>query len=943
VSVGSLILGLLNGMMFGLLGVGLVLVYKSNRFLNVAHAQMGTLSVAVLAKLVIDEHWNWWLAFVACVPIGIAVGMIVDRWVIRPLRERRASPVALLLVTIGVTQVLIGISALQFAGPDASKIITHGYPLPFHSSVRIGGVVLSAADLLAAVLVPLVVASLTVFLRSTMMGKSIRAAASNPDAARLAGVSIRRVSMVVWAIAGGLSAITAILQAPTQSSYVASSLGPNLLLLALGAAALGAFTSISLAMAGGILIGVLQQVTLAQTSNAAEAELLVFALIVAIVLIRGRAIGSVFAASGAAVEDRPPVRIPPAARDLPLVRNIRPLMVGAGIVVGVLLPLVPVLRSDSHRFELSLIMMYALVAISLTVAIGWAGQVSLGQFALVGAGAFVAGHLLADGWSLPFVLIPAGAVGAALLVLVGLPAVRVPGLTLALTTLGFALIGPDWLFRQSWFGSKQSFGLTLSTPALGRGLGHPGGQLVVYYFGLAVVVAAALAVGALRRSQAGRVIIAIRDNERAGAAFGVTPTTVKLAALSLSGLLAGAAGVIWADAWRTVSTSQFPPELSLTVLALAVIGGLGSVGGAVTAATIFYAATFFVSPHLTSLFGPLGGSLGFQVILGGVGLIATILHAPHGMAGLAQDWWQRRLNRMARADAVVPVPAARPTLAVRDVRLSFGGVVALDEVSIDVHPGEIVGLIGPNGAGKTTLLNVISGALQPSRGVVTLGAYDLSGMPPDLRAAFGLARSFQDAHLFPGLTVREVVQVAMASRTRSSMLASSVSAPWVRELERVSRRAADEIIDRLGLTPWADALTAELSTGTRRICDLAAQVAAQPSVLLLDEPTAGVAQREAEAFGPLLRRVRNELDCSVLIVEHDMPLLMGLCDRVYAMVEGQVIAEGTPEAIRNDPAVIASYLGTENAAIDRSNVARPRARRPLKAGAGAGQRTRRSP
>jgi ABC-type branched-subunit amino acid transport system ATPase component len=145
-----------------------------------------------------------------------------------------------------------------------------------------------------------------------------------------------------------------------------------------------------------------------------------------------------------------------------------------------------------------------------------------------------------------------------------------------------------------------------------------------------------------------------------------------------------------------------------------------------------------------------------------------------------------------------------------------------------------------------------------------------------------------------------------------------VAAPWVRWVERTSRADADAVIERLGLPAYADTLTSSLSTGTRRICDLAAQVAAGPKVLLLDEPTAGVAQREAEAFSPLLRRIRDELDCSILLVEHDMPLLMGLCDRVYAMEAGRVIAEGTPEEIRNDPAVIASYLGTDEVAVNRS-------------------------
>jgi ABC-type branched-subunit amino acid transport system ATPase component len=255
---------------------------------------------------------------------------------------------------------------------------------------------------------------------------------------------------------------------------------------------------------------------------------------------------------------------------------------------------------------------------------------------------------------------------------------------------------------------------------------------------------------------------------------------------------------------------------------------------------------------------------------------------------------------------------------VRGVRVHFGGVVALDDPDITVRPGEIVGLIGANGAGKTTLMNVISGVIRPQSGSVCLFGDDVVDLPPDIRAAFGLSRSFQDATLFAGLTVTETLQVVIAQRHKVGIVSAMVAAPWVRSSERRTRREADGIVGRFGLRPWGDIRISELSTGTRRVCELAAQVAAQPKVLLLDEPTAGVAQREAEAFGPLLRRIRDELDCAILIVEHDMPLLMGLCDRMYALETGVVIAEGTPDEIRQNPRVVASYLGTEESAITRS-------------------------
>jgi ABC-type branched-subunit amino acid transport system ATPase component len=244
--------------------------------------------------------------------------------------------------------------------------------------------------------------------------------------------------------------------------------------------------------------------------------------------------------------------------------------------------------------------------------------------------------------------------------------------------------------------------------------------------------------------------------------------------------------------------------------------------------------------------------------------------------------------------------------------------VILNKVDLEVRPGEIVGLIGPNGAGKTTLMNVVSGHLAATGGSVRLFGRTVTSLAPDQRSHLGLGRNFQEARLFPGLTVRDALRVALASRQRSGLLSAAVVAPWTRMTEQRAAEKVDEIIALLNLGAWADTLTGELSTGTRRVCEIATQLAAQPKVLLLDEPTAGLAQRDAEAFGPLLRQVRESLGCSVLVIEHDMPLLMGLCDRVYALAGGQVIACGAPEEIRRNEHVVSSYLGTNEVAVARS-------------------------
>jgi ABC-type branched-subunit amino acid transport system ATPase component len=315
--------------------------------------------------------------------------------------------------------------------------------------------------------------------------------------------------------------------------------------------------------------------------------------------------------------------------------------------------------------------------------------------------------------------------------------------------------------------------------------------------------------------------------------------------------------------------------------------------------------------------------------LAGAGLVVIPLLYPRGIAGLGQQLWERFLDSVAAGLARRHRGATPDPLVVNRVSVSFGGLTALDGVDLTVGPGEIVGLIGPNGSGKTTLLNIVGGQIAPDTGSVIVLGEDVSGLRPELRHGFGLSRSFQDAHLFPGLTVLEAVQVVLERRRKVGVVSSMLAAPWVRAADRDTRGEASRILSTMGLTRYATVLMAQLSTGTRRIADLAMQVAARPKVLLLDEPTAGVAQRDAEAFGPLLRNIRQELDCAILIVEHDMPLLMDLCDRIYALEAGHVLAQGTPPEVRANRAVIASYLGADSIAVQRTGqrTRQPRAHR----------------
>jgi branched-chain amino acid transport system ATP-binding protein len=261
--------------------------------------------------------------------------------------------------------------------------------------------------------------------------------------------------------------------------------------------------------------------------------------------------------------------------------------------------------------------------------------------------------------------------------------------------------------------------------------------------------------------------------------------------------------------------------------------------------------------------------------------------------------------------------APEPALQLHEVRVRFGGVDALAGVSLTVARGEIVGVIGPNGAGKTTLFDTVSGFVRPDAGTITIRtdpaspARDVTRLAPHARAALGLGRSFQEGRLFPALTVRETIAVACERAVRvRNPVAAALRLPMVARSEAAVRARVDELVDRLRLGPYADRFGHELSTGTRRIVDLACVLAHEPVVLLLDEPAAGVAQREAEALGPLLSEVRDTLDAAVLVIEHDLGVLRDVADRIVALDHGHVVAEGDPRAVLVDPAVTTAYLGT---------------------------------
>jgi ABC-type branched-subunit amino acid transport system ATPase component len=421
--------------------------------------------------------------------------------------------------------------------------------------------------------------------------------------------------------------------------------------------------------------------------------------------------------------------------------------------------------------------------------------------------------------------------------------------------------------------------------------------------------------------------MAVRDNESAASAYRVRPVWEKIRAFAIAGALAGMGGALLSGAYSNVAFggpgSFFIVDISLSLVAMVVIGGMGSVTAAVIGA-IWVIGIPALAPN-NQVLGLLTSS---------IGLLAVLLYFPRGLMQVAYDardallhWADRRFGKdvvpvtRPPAKAALPEPEHRgtavPTLAVSDLRVTFGGNVAVDGVSVSVSEREIVGLIGSNGAGKSTLMNAIGGFV-PATGSVRLGDKEIGDRPPAYRAGLGLGRTFQSATLFPELTVTQTLLVALQGKDETGMLSTALALPRATRRSRHDRAAVGDLVDLLGLGGYRDHYIADLSTGTRRVVELAGLLALDAKVLCLDEPTAGLAQRETEAFGPLIVTIRRQLDASVLLIEHDMPLIMGISDRVYCLEAGKVIAEGHPAAVRDNPRVIASYLGTDERAINRS-------------------------
>ena len=573
----------------------------------------------------------------------------------------------------------------------------------------------------------------------------------------------------------------------------------------------------------------------------------------------------------------------------------------------------PLATANTYYLYLGMtVAIMVVITAGLNILVGLSGQTSLGHAGLYAVGAY-AGALAATRWglglwtALPLAVFTTAVVGAAL----ALAALRLSGPYLAMVTIAFGIIVEGALVE--WVALTGGPGgiFDIPKPAFaGATLGLPR-----YYLVVAAAAGVALWMTAnLKRSAWGRAFVAVKDSELAAESLGLSTYALRTIAFTVSAGFAGAGGCLFAFLQGYLSPDSFTLQQSILFLLIVLFGGLGTLAGPLVGATVLV-----LLPEL------LRGFLDYRLILYGGLLLATVYVLPngvvgalHGALGPAGGWRGRRSPPPAAppadarpaggADPDRPRPPGRsaPVLVVEGASVAFGGLKAVDGVTLRVDAGTIHSLIGPNGAGKTTLVNLISGFYAPDRGRIALRGEPITGLSPARIARRGLVRTFQTPQLFDDLSVLDNVMVGAASRRLGSLGAALAGA---RGGEARLGDRARAILATVGLEAWAGTPARALPFGLRRRLEIGRALGAGAVLLLLDEPAAGLSSVEIEALDALLGRLRAD-GVTILLIEHHMELVMAVSDRVTVLDEGRVIADGAPAVVQRDPGVLAAYLGS---------------------------------
>ncbi len=555
-----------------------------------------------------------------------------------------------------------------------------------------------------------------------------------------------------------------------------------------------------------------------------------------------------------------------------------------------------------------------IMAVSLNLTTGFLGQLALGHAGFMAIGAYTAALItklsgLALEVAFPLGLLAGGAMAAVFGLIIGIPALRLKGDYLAIITLGFGEI-----IRV----------ILNNLPITGGAMGLNGiKKLTDFNYVYGIVVLVVVCMFTLAWSRHGRAILSIRENEVAAESTGIPTTYYKIFAFTLAAFFAGIAGGLYAHKIGSLQPSVFDYNKSIEYLVMVVLGGMGSITGSVVAATV-----------LTLLPETLRFLADYRMLIYSLLLILMMLFRPKGLLGTAEfslvriwdfcamyvrrfgAWLSKFKSNKPKSVTMPEMPKYdysnfnMPVMETRNLGIRFGGLQAAEGVNLQLHDNEIVGLIGPNGAGKTTVFNMLTGVYKPTDGDIVLLGKSIVGKVTHDITANGIARTFQNIRLFKSMTVLENIKVAFQTRMHYTVLDGILRTPQYSREERGIELRARELLTVFDMEDVADTRADSLPYGQQRKLEICRALASNPKVLLLDEPAAGMNPIETQELMETIKIIRNRFSVAVLLIEHDMKLVMGICERIYVLNYGRIIAEGTPQDIAKNPEVVAAYLGT---------------------------------
>ena len=967
--------GLTNGAIYALIAVALVVVFTVTRVIFVQGGEF--ISYGALTLFALQQNrlpLTLWVAVALCVAVAVRKGVLGRRegmsaggilrgvafWLLYPLlllaaahasppgewpmavqialalaivtpmgpamyqlayeRLAGASVLVLLITSVAVHFVMDGLSLLAF-GPDAARTN------PFsEAQIALGDVVtVPVQSVIVGGVAIVLIALLYGFSRHTMLGRALRATASNRKGATLMGIGVEMAGRTSFGIGAFICAMAGILIAPFVTIYYNS--GFLISLKAFVGAVVGAMASYPLAALGAVMIGGVE--SFAAFWSSAYKEVIVFGLMVPVLLwcsLRASHMLDEEEDAAAAPSGKLPAWLEAVARVVGRV----PVKVVWGLALVAALT-APLWLSRFYITQLNYVYLYAIVAFGVVLLTGIAGQASFGQAAFVGIGAYtsamltlncdllaslstwfgVAGGGVVPGggcgispWlSLPVVLLVTGG----LAFLVGTITLRMRGHYLPIATIAWA-VSIFFVFANT-DALGGSSGLT-DVPALAWAGKLMPYEAQMYYLILLVALVCGLATSNLLDSRLGRAIRSLKSRAIMAESVGVDTAGLKVKVFLIASLFAGVSGWLYAHMQRFVNPSPFGLNMGIEYVFMTVLGGANHVLGAVLGAATIRALNEVLQDVLGS--GLVGLTGNYETLVFGVLIIVMLQRAPDGLIAVFARWLPARAPRPTSAATLPARPVAPPTsgplLQVREVSKRFGGLLAIDKVSFELGRGEIVALIGPNGAGKSTMFNLITGVLAPTDGQVLLRGQAIGRSHCHRIARMGVARTFQHVKLLSDRTALENAAVGAYQLGHAGLVRTLLRTQRQEEAGLLNEAARQ--LKRVGLGDAAHMLAGALPLGQQRLLEVARALASEPVLLLLDEPAAGLRHGEKQALAQLLTSLRDE-GMSILLVEHDMPFVMGLADRIVVQSFGKKIAEGTPAEVQRNVEVRNAYLGAE--------------------------------